>query len=194
MGGNILNYSYKVIAAYFFCLSLFFAGCDNGTKAEPQKKASQVEDPQVAHQTTFNTTDKSFKTNGNALLAFEKIQSGDIKLEKQAVSISAAALTKTPYSTLGKLVKIKGDVIKVEEIPLAPGMTGSWAEILLLSQNQNNPLGQSTIDFLYYGDISNINAGDTLWCTGYFVGTYESQNAMGGMVEGLAFIGNKVNS
>jgi len=187
------NCKHRVIGACFVCFSLLFVGCDSGTKAESQQKSAQKEEPQEALQTTFNTTDKSSKTNGNFVIAMAKIQKNEDKLEPPAAAISASSLTKSPYSNIGKLIRIKGKSYKVEELPLTPGMTGQWAEILLLSPNNNNPLGASTIDFLYYGDISKINSGDDVWCTGYFAGSYDSQNAMGGTVEALALVGNKIS-
>lgn len=187
------NHSLKAMGACLVCFSFFTAGCDSGSTAAPQQKVSQEEAP-PAIQTTFNSSDKSSKTNGNFIVAMAKIQTSQDRLEPPATPTSAATLTKSPYSTLGKFIKIKGTIFKVEELPLTPGMTGQWAEVLLLSPNANNPLGASTIDFLYYGDIANINSGDVVWCTGYFAGTYESQNAMGGTVEGLSMVGNKISS
>ena len=71
-------------------------------------------------------------------------------------------------------------------------MQGSWSEILMLVGNANSPLGATTVSFIYKGDISEVNSNQTITCAGYFIGTYESQNSMGGMVEGVVLVGNKL--
>lgn len=181
------NYSFKTIGACFVFLSMFAAGCDSGSNAAaPQQKIAKEES-----QPIFNSSDKSINTNGNLAVAISVLPGLTDSINNQAVTINATTLTKSPYSSIGKLIKIQGEVFKVEE---APGTSGKAAEVLLLAANKNNPLGASTVSFLYFGDISKINSGDVVWCTGFFIGTYDSQNAMGGAVEGLSMVGNKISS
>jgi hypothetical protein len=104
---------------------------------------------------------------------------------------TAEIITKSPYSALGKPYKIVGEIYKVEELP--PGRyEGRWSEILLLTPNPNSPHGVTTVDYIFNGDISKIRSGQRVVCAGYFVGTYDSPNAIGGTVEAIAFVGNKV--
>lgn len=69
-------------------------------------------------------------------------------------------------------------------------LSGRWSEILLLVNNPNSNIGSSTVDFLYQGDISEIDSGKWITLCGYFVGTYETENSFGGKIEALAFLGN----
>jgi len=139
---------------------------------------------------SFNTSDKNIASSGNVAVGVEKITSMDINdVWNEAQPTTAEVLTKSPYSAIGKLYKIKGEVYKVEELP-PNRFNGRWSEILLFAKNQNSHLGVTTIDFLYNGDTSNIRSGKTITCAGYFVGTFESENAMGGKVEAITFVGN----
>lgn len=62
--------------------------------------------------------------------------------------------------------------------------------MLLLTDNPNSPLGITTIDFIYNGDISKIKSGQIITCAGFFIGTFDSANAMGGRVEAVTMVGN----
>jgi hypothetical protein len=69
-------------------------------------------------------------------------------------------------------------------------LSGQWSEILLLANNPNSPLGSTTIDFIFNGDAQTIDSDAPLSIAGYFVGMYESENAMGGKVECIMMVGN----
>jgi hypothetical protein len=162
---------------YVFLLILFIMGCGENT-------ASSII-PQ-----SFNTSDKNVSTNGNLEVGVEKITGMDINnVWNEAQIITAETITKSPYSAIGKLHKISGEVYKTEELP-PDKFKGRWSEILLLTKNPNSHLGVTTIDFLYNGDTSHIKSGKVITCAGYFVGTFESENAMGGKVEAITFVGN----
>ena len=142
---------------------------------------------------SFNTSDKSVATNGNMTYAVKLINlSSEEDTWKRSQKISASTITKSPYSSLGQLVQMKGEIYNIEECSPSMGLQGKWAEILVLVNNPNSPMGVSTISFINNCDISKINSGDKVICGGYFIGTYESQNAMGGTVEGLSLIGNAI--
>ena len=124
------------------------------------------------------------------MVGVEKITGMDINnVWNEAQIITAETITKSPYSAIGKLHKISGEVYKTEELP-PDKFKGRWSEILLLTKNPNSHLGVTTIDFLYNGDTSHIKSGKVITCAGYFVGTFESENAMGGKVEAITFVGN----
>ena len=102
---------------------------------------------------------------------------------------TAEIISKSPYSALGKSYILSGKVYKVEELP--PGdHPGHWSEILLLTKNANSPLGVTTIDYLFNGDISKVKSGQVITCSGYFVGTFSSNNSVGGEVEAIVLVGN----
>lgn len=163
---------------------LIFTSCDN-QKNNPLSSYTSI-------KTSFNTTDKSITSNGNIVVAMEKINQMDMNQTwNDALPTTAEVLTKSPYSAIGKLYKITGEVYKIEELP--PGtFKGHWAEILLLTNNPNSPLTVTTIDFIYNGNISKIQSGQIITCAGFFIGTFDSANAMGGKVEAVVFVGNDV--
>lgn len=180
-----------IFVAFFFGLALvwFFFSSNKGQSSQNNQPGQPVKQDQIVG---FNKSDKSIETNGNVEVAVKKILTSGVSSETP-VQINSTELTKSPYSSIGKLIKIKGKVYKVEELPATPGMPGNWAEILLLAPNKNSALEVSTINFIYAGDISAINSGDIIMCSGYFTGTFQSQNAMGGAVEGLVLVGNKIS-
>lgn len=165
-------------------ISLFiFIGCNDNSSRGDKTQNSQS-------QISFDTSNKLVSANGNIVVAVNKIHNMDINsVWNNSKSITAEALTKSPYSAIGNLYKIIGKVYKAEELP--PGESkGHWSEILLLTDNPNSPLGVTTIDFIYNGSILSIKSGQILTCAGFFVGTFESENAMGGKVEAVTFVGN----
>lgn len=181
-----------VVVFFGLALVVFFFGNNKGQGLQNNNNQPIQSAKQINNIAEFNTSDKSVEINGNILVAMAKTSgisrtSSDV-FEKK----NASELTKSPYSSIGKLIKIKGKVFKVEELQRNPDMPGNWAEILVLAPNKNSAIEVSTISFLYDGDISSINSGDIITCSGYFAGTYQSQNAMGGTVEGLAVVGNQV--
>lgn len=163
-------------------------GCEGKGSAQAPEPA-QVE----KKRPEFNTSDKSVESNNNFGAAALKVSEtqGD-ELWANAEKVQVDRLTKSPYSAIGKVFKVTGEIYKVEELPANNGRQGHWSEILMMTRNSNAPAGASTISYIYNGDISNINANQVVTCAGYFVGTYKSQNMMGGEVEGLVLVGNKV--
>ena len=139
---------------------------------------------------SFDTTNKSISLNGNIDVAMNKINDlGTNSVWDNSKPTTAEILTKSPYSAIGNLYKIIGKIYKVEELPPG-GIKGHWSELLLLTDNPNSPLGATTIDFLYNGDITNIQSGQIITCSGFFVGTFESDNSVGGKVEAITLVGN----
>lgn len=180
-----------VVVFFGLALVVLFFGRNKGQNLQNNNQPVQSA-KQINSIAEFNKSDKSVEINGNILVAMAKAPgisgtSPDV-FEKK----NASELTKSPYSSIGKLIKIKGKVFKVEELPVNPGIPGNWAELLVLTPNKNSAIEVSTISFLYNGDISSINSGDMVTCSGYFAGTYQSQNAMGGTVEGLSVVGNQI--
>ncbi len=53
-------------------------------------------------------------------------------------------------------------------------------------------MGVSTIDFIYQGDAYDLRAGSVVAVVGYFVGTNDTQNKLGGPVESLVLVGHKI--
>jgi hypothetical protein len=81
-------------------------------------------------------------------------------------------------------------VYKIEELPPNPSFPGKMTEVLLLADDKNSAVGATTIDCVCIGDTSHVKSNQPASCGGYFVGTYNTENAMGGTVEGLAVVGN----
>lgn len=177
---------------YLIAITAIFLlfGCNNPQAGTGQPSQST---PAVAAPLEFNKSDKSIMSNNNLAVAVSKLakETPDGMLSL-ADPINISTITKSPYSLIGRICKITGRVYKIEELPPEAGRQGKWGEILLLVENPNSPLGATTIDYIYNGDISKINSGQVISCVGYFVGTYESENAMGGTVEAVSLVGNKI--
>jgi hypothetical protein len=191
---KLLKQSYAIPIVWIVTFVLYLVlspGTLNGINNASVPAVKQGFASPNSKQLTFNTSDKTITSNGNMLVAYSKISSM-IPESTWAWSdqVPIATLTKTPYSYIGKLIKLNGQVYKIEQLPPEAGRNGEWYEALLLCNNPNSPLGTTTIDFIFQGDGSSVNGEDYLTCGGYFVGTYESQNAMGGTVEAMALIGN----
>jgi len=193
---------------FFIVMVGVLAGCDNGlyskSKTETPAKSEQsnnapistpeaVSTPEQPKQANFNITDKSIESNGNVAIAAEVLNTKTDQSWDGIKKTSAESISKSPYSAIGKLYSISGRVYKTEELPPSKGLNGQWSEILMLADNPNSALGVSTIDCICSGSADKIKSGRGATCSGYFVGTYESQNAMGGAVEGYVFIGYAKN-
>jgi hypothetical protein len=165
-------------------LVMGLVGCDNSKGSAPIR-----ESPAPKIQTEFNTSEKSILTNGNIMIASNRLVASNGDSWNSIKKVSAESVSKSPYSNMGKLQKISGQVYKVEELPPSLGLKGQWSEAMMLAGNQNSPLGTSSIDCVYQGSPDLIKSGRVATCTGYFIGTFESENAMGGSVEALVFVG-----
>ncbi len=163
---------------------MMMAGCDCSKGSAP---ASETPVPKA--QTVFNTSDKSILTNGNIEVASNRLLTATGESWDSIKKSSIESISKSPYSNMGKLHKISGEVYKVEELPPSMGLKGQWSEALMLAGNQNSPLGASSIDCVFHGSPDAIKSGRIATCTGYFIGTFDSANAMGGSVESLVFVG-----
>ena len=125
------------------------------------------------------------------VVAVQKLQAGAPKVVEKT---SIEEVTKNPYAALGKVCEFKGEIYKVEATAPNPVMKGPWTEILILVPNENNPTGVTSVDLICKGDATGVNAGDEVTFSGYFIGTYESQNAVGGTVEGIALVGDSLRT
>lgn len=191
----------------FIIAGLF--GCDNGlyskSKTETPLRSEQNNNvsisrpdstsiPDKQKQLEFNTSDKSIETNGNMALAVEMLNGNTNQSWDAIKKTSVESISKSPYSAMGKICSVSGRIYKTEELPPSFGLKGSWSEILMLADNPNSPLGVSTIDCICSGSVDKIRSGRAGTCSGYFIGTFESPNAMGGTVEAYVFIGYAKNN
>ncbi len=189
-----------IVAYLYLVLPGHFSDGHQTTPASPQQSlpvvpSTRSAEADAANPANFNTTDKSMESNGNLAVALRLIQkSTPATILQGAQHRTTAELTRNPYAFLGRICKISGTVYKVEAVPPDPHIRGQWCEILLLSENQNSALGATTIDFFYNGDPMCVPLNSKITCAGYFVATYESQNAFGGTVEALLVVGNAINS
>ena len=173
------------ISALCFILLLF--GCNN---SQPQN-AKQIDPPQATHVVSFNTSDKYIEKNGNLVVAINKVLSeSKDDLSRNAEPSTPESITTSPYSYIGKVVSIRGKVYKIEELPPSNNLKGHWIEMLMAAPNPNSALGESTIDFICYNPPEKIKSGHIITCTGYFIGTFNSPNAVGGSIEVLSLVGN----
>ncbi len=139
----------------------------------------------------FNRSDKSITTNGNMNAAMSLIpEMTPDSVWSRAIAVSATQISKQPYSAIGNLVRFKGKIYKLEQLPPSELSSSTWTEMLCFVKNENSPFGTSTVDFIFEGDASNLNPNDAVIGAGYFCGTYLSPNLMGGEVECMTIIGN----
>ena len=181
------------------CLAaVFYVGSGANTQNRPQVPSREYGDQSSSGNsstttsiTEFNTSSKDAIGSGNIVVAMLKVQNLEPRdLWQGSKWMSAASLSKSPYSAIGNLYRITGQIYKIEEMPPNARISGRWWEILLTANNPNSPLGSSTVDFMMNGDAKDINPNSYITVAGYFAGSYESQNAMGGTVEGLVIVGN----
>lgn len=142
-------------------------------------------------ESLFNQEDKDVESNGNVQVAVEKVKNiSSEEMDRLSVPMPVADVTKKIYSTLGRPLKIRGEVYQVEEMRKHPNRLGTWTQVLMLTKNPNASMGLMTVEFLYYGDSQSINPMDIITCSGYLAGLYYSDNVYGGSVEGLMLVGN----
>ncbi|MGA2400636.1 MAG: hypothetical protein ABSG91_02885 [Syntrophobacteraceae bacterium] len=163
--------------------------------APQNKQPAAPAPPKTDLPLKFVTNEKSVRLNGNLRIAIDRLK------EVSPNSIWAAAqdsppskITSRPFSFLGSLVKLSGQIYKIEQLPSDDVFRGNWYEILISTPNTNDPLGMTTIELLYKGDASRISSRSNLTCAGYFVGTSDFRNAVGGQVEALVIVGNAIQS
>ena len=181
---------------------LILASCDtpnNNTAPQSISKSDSFDitnnntAPQsISKSDSFDTTNKDINLNGNLQTAVRKINNMENHTTwNDAQDITAEDVTKSPYSALGKPYRMSGEVYKSEELP-PNRFNGQWSEILLLTKNPNSPLGVTTIDYIFKGTPTNVKSGKIITCSGLFIGTFESSNAMGGKVEAVVLVGNEL--
>jgi hypothetical protein len=142
---------------------------------------------------TFNTVEKSVTKNGNLQVAISKITSlSPEALWRAASFLPIEQITKNPYSSMGRLCKISGVVDEIQEMPPDKIMSGRCSDILIMVKNRNASLGMSGIEIFYAGDPRDINPETTITFAGYYIGTIQTHNLMGGIVENLVFVTNSI--
>jgi hypothetical protein len=156
-----------------------------------QQNYEPISSHKSSSETTFNTLEKDAISSGNYRVATLKVNESKPKeIMKKVISTNISKITKSPFQHIGKVVKLRGNVMMVQELPPDDNRVGAWAEVLLLADNPNSPYGTTTIDYFYKGDINKIDANTELTIFGYFTGTYYSKNAFGVDVEGIVVVGN----
>lgn len=206
------NNFYSLILTLF--IFLLFLSCENQKKRQkdsyvPESTESSNSEAKLKsypittadfNYDIFNQTDKEIYTNGNRDIACSIIgQINPDSIYKMSITSSASKITQTPSKYLGRVVTFKGEVDQISEldkkVELNKNIQGEgWYTILLLVKNQNTRFGLMTIDIAYYGDIDKIELKKNMSFSGFFVGTYQSFNAYGGLVQGLSMVSNRVSS
>ncbi len=198
----------KIAASIIFALYVGYVGylyrTSEGmqqTKQETAPVNNNFEADHIATQAAtkigspaeFNTAEKMLRLNGNLEVAVGKLVllTPDV-MWRSAQPFDIAEVTRSPYSFLGREIRVSGTVYKIEQLPSDELLHGVWYEILMLASNANDPLGATTIDLLYNGDTSNINPESNITCAGYFAGIAESKNSFGGPVEAVVIVGNVI--
>jgi len=185
---NMLKMNFvRLIILLMACL--ITAACNNSQASNTSLQSKQSQN--TPKKALLNPSDKSIESNGYMTIAVNKINGmGSKSVLEESIPVTAEELTKSPYSAMGKPHRITGEVYKVEEFPPIGGLQGHWSEILLMAENPNSLLGLTTIDFMFNGDISKIKSGQRLTCAGFFVGTFQSENTLGGKDETYVLVGN----
>jgi hypothetical protein len=111
---------------------------------------------------------------------------------KKAEPSTASKITRSPYSMTGKLVRLKGVVMEIEQLPPIKDIPGDWYQLDMLADNPNSRFGVTGVYVIYIGDGSGIEPKSTVTCAGYFVGLEQGQNAFGGTVQGITIVSNAI--
>lgn len=113
---------------------------------------------------------------------------------QNAQPINAARLTRNKDSYEGKIVRLKGIVWQIEQLPPIESIKDDWYQMQIMVDNPNSTLGVTSIYFIYIGDASNVEPKTEITCAGYYVGTQQGENAFGGPVEALTIVGNAIKA
>jgi hypothetical protein len=177
-----LKFSLSLALFIMFSFSLFL-GQTASLQPEPADQLPQ-----------FNKTNKSILENGNSIIAAAKVHSTTpARLWQESENIPLEQLTKSPVSSIGKLCKVSGVVQQIEELsPDDIDVPGTWSAILIQSPNKNSPFGLTNVEILFEGNTKLINPGSKITLAGYYVGTHEGQNLLGGTVESVVFVTNSI--
>jgi hypothetical protein len=143
-------------------------------------------------QGTFNTTDKSAKTNGNFDVAMKKLNRAYAGQEPrpEAVEISMQELSMSPHASIGKFIRVLCYPYKTEKVPPNDSIGNNWFEILALADNPNAILKVTSLDIFLKNERLTLKPNTPEEITGYFIGTHDTINAMGGPVEAYVFVAN----
>lgn len=136
---------------------------------ELQQKTETTINETKPQGTDFNKSDASTLTNGNAEIGILKIRDfSENSIWELSEDVSISTLSKNPYGLLGRLIKVKGKVSKISELPSDP--SEQWHEVLLLNDNPNSVCGYATIGVLFKGSVDKLYSDQTITCAGYYVG------------------------
>lgn len=91
---------------------------------------------------------------------------------------------------MGKLCKLNGVVISIQEVPPSQNISGQLSEIIMMTEDTNSQLGSTCLDLLYSGNPDNISPESRISFAGYFVGTVTGAQYVG---ETLVFVGNAID-
>jgi len=189
----------RLLSALMCIVTLY--GCNQQNGRAPQTPEQQLSLQDQQEQTTdneqseqlleFNNTDTSIATNGNVAVAVQRLESlSPSELWQNSSVTSPSKLIKNPHALMGHLVKLTGSVYNIAESSPTKIPTGHWTEMLMVVGNINSPIGATSVDFTYKGDVRGVHSGATIICAGYFIGTYRSKSAQDSTIECLSVVGN----
>lgn len=191
----------KIKFIVYWLLSIIFVAT-NCNQIKQEKTASKNDNDSSSFQESFsfNKDIKETEINGNINNALNICEyygiNGKMPIDFEVdtnVITDASYITKKPYSLLGKMLTIKGKIVKIEQI--SKNITNGnlqWNSILVRVKDINNPLEFTTIDYWCATNIDSINNKDIVKISGFFTGTYTSTNAFGGSIEALHLVGATV--
>lgn len=192
---------YQKISAMTICVYLYSSyGIDIRTLTDEPKTPPVIPSasnntpvPTFAPVTSANNVSKQFNISsldgyksGNVLFAMGYVNEMASKGENTwagAEQVSIDSLQKSPYSYLGKLIIMNGQVNYIDRESPQP-------EYYLITLNLNSSLGTTRLYLAYKGDASVIKENEYLSCSGYFIGIHEAKNTMGGTIEVMDMVGN----
>lgn len=152
---------------------------------------AQAQNNKLSGASKFNVSDKSFDSNGNLQIAFNLLRGSDPSATwKASENRTVVDITRSPYSSLGKLIKLTGKLSEVEELPPALMSELGWYSLLVMAPNPNNALGGTLVELIYHGDALKIPPQSIISFAGYFVGTF--RDASPAHFEQLVVVGNSI--
>jgi len=172
---------------------IIFISCSQNSTNNENKINNQIKEDVNNKNRNFKLQQLDIDSNGNRRLANLKVVDMTIdSIINNAENVSIVELTKSPYNYLGKIIKVHGLVRVIEQMPPDSIILGTWHTILIACENPNSIGRITTLCVDYKGKTVNVNPDDYADVAGYFVGTYETTNLMGGVGTAYLMVGNYI--
>lgn len=141
----------------------------------------------------FDLNNQDPIASGNLVTAIKKT---NITSQETMINTSFPVVpedvTQNPLRYIGKIVRTKVQIAKIEQLENNEEMTGFWFSIIGYAKNSIDSKKVTTIEYILKGKATSLNIGQIVTCFGYFVGIGEGKNALNSNIKLIEIVGNKV--